>query len=175
MTERAHDAIMGVYAELSLIVLDSVPSEKFREDERLNRMLSQTHQYIAVSCIFTASPGALDHLKIMIDLIVERLQKWNNRSDALQLADSYNESAMALMRDPGKEDEAVSDWIRSYDAFGDIPGSTLIDQEWPAVHLALIYALRKDPTEWQKGEDILLPILKAREEKFSKDSTVSMV
>ncbi|KAF2802479.1 uncharacterized protein BDZ99DRAFT_527506 [Mytilinidion resinicola] len=144
---------MGVYADLSLAVLDNVPSETFREDEGLNRMLSQTYQYIAVSRIYTASPGALDHFKIITDLI----------------------SAMALMRDPGKEEEAVSDWTRSYEAFGGIPGSTLIEQEWPAVHLALIYALRKDPADWQKGEDILLPVLKAREQKFGKDSNLSIV
>lgn len=175
MTERAHDEIMGIYASIALAVLSNVPDETFREDERLNRMLSQTHQYIAVSYIYTASPGALDHLKIMTGLIVERLQKWDNKNDGLQLADSYNENAMALMRDPDNEDEAVSDWIRSYDAFGLIPDSTKILQEWPAVHLALIYAFRKEPSEWQKGEDILLPVLSAREKKFGKDDTVSMV
>jgi len=175
MIERAFDEKCGIYASLSLDILGSVPRETFQEDEKLNRLLSQSHQYKAVSCIYTDSPGALHHLKRMVALITERLEKWNRTDDAVQLADAYNESAMAYMRDKAQEETAIAAWIQSYEAFGAIPGDRLeikIRQEWPAVHLAMMYALRNEP---QKGEDILLPVLKAREERFGKDSAISMV
>ena len=175
MTERARDDVMGTYAELSFAILNRVSPDTFRVNEEVNRRLSQAHQYAAVSLIYTAWPGALDHLKIMTDLTVERLQWWSRECDRLQLADSYNEHAMALMRNPVQEQETVSYWIQSIDAFRAISGTTSIQYEWPSIHLALVYALRKDPREWQKGEDILLPVLKALEEKFGRDSTTSMV
>lgn len=174
MIERADDAKCGLYASLSLAIFDNVPGEKFRQSEELNRKLSQSHQYKAVSCIFTDSPGGLDHLKTMIALIVERLAKWNRTEDAIQLADAYNESAMAYMRE-NEEKKAIESWIQSYNAFGDVAGDPLdskIRQEWPAIHLATMYSIRG---EWEKGEDIVLPVLHAREKKFGKDDTTSMV
>lgn len=176
MLEISDDEKCGIYASLSLAIFDNIiPDNDFEDDEELNRMLSQSHQYKAVSCLYTDSPGALDHLKIMIDLITKRMAKWNRTEDAIQLADAYNETAMAYMRENDKEEDAIKSWIQSYDAFGAIPGDPLqtkIRQEWPAVHLALIYALQN---KCKKGEDILLPVLQAREEKYGKDSTSSMV
>ncbi len=175
MTERAHDEKSGLYASLSRDVLGKFPREVFKEDENLSRLLSQSHQYKAVSCIYTDNPGSLFHLKLMMELITERLEKWNRTDDAVQLADDYNESAMAYIRDKSQEEAAMRAWIQSYETFGAIPSDPLdikIRQECPAIHLAIIYALRN---ECQSGEDVLLPVIKAVEHKFGRDSTTSMV
>lgn len=82
---------------------------------------------------------------------------------------------MAYMRDKSQEEAAVQSWLQSYDAFGEIGGDpidTKIRQEWPAIHLAIVYALGGD---CQKAEGMLLPVIKAREVKCGKDSTSSMV
>lgn len=68
-----------------------------------------------VSCIFTDSPGGLDYLKLIIGLIVNRLAKWGRIEDKLQLADAFNESAMAYMRIDEKE-MAIQSWFQSHDA-----------------------------------------------------------
>lgn len=175
MLEISDDEKCGSYASLSLAVLEDTAEDILADDEELNRVLSQSHQYKAVSCIYTDSPGAEDHLKLMIKLITHRLAKWNRGEDAIQLADAYNETAMAYMRDANRADDAIGSWIQSYDAFGAIPGDTLqtkIRQEWPAIHLALMYALRN---ECNKALDFLLPVLEAREQKYGKDATCSMV
>ncbi|KAK0622079.1 hypothetical protein B0T17DRAFT_509362 [Bombardia bombarda] len=178
MIERAHVDKVDIYASLAFDILENFSKEMFQEDETLSRLLSQSHQYKAVSCIETNSPGALAHLRCMIVLITERLEKWNRVDDAVQLADAYNESAMAYMRDKFQEQTAIMSWLQSYDAFeaaiqGDMdPIDTKIRQEWPAIHLAIMYSLRG---ECEKGESILLPVLNAREEKFGKDSVSSMV
>ena len=94
-------------------------------------MLSEGHQYRTVSLIFTDTPGSLDEVKAMIDLVIDRIKKWNRGEDAIQLAESYNVHGMALTR--AKEgDEAIESWWKSYEAFGNIPGSNkLLRQEWP--------------------------------------------
>jgi len=135
-------------------------------------MLSESHQYLAVSHIFTDTPGSLDEIQAVIDLVIDRIKKWNREEDAIQLAESYNVCGMALGRTK-EYDRALKSWWESYDAFGHIThGNKLLRQEWPAIHLAIIYSLRN---EAKKGEDILLPVLKAREEAFGKDDKTSMV
>lgn len=70
-------------------------------------------------------------------------------------------------------DRAIQTWWESYGAFGNITsGVKLLRQEWPAIHLAVVYSLRD---EGKKGEDILLPVLKAHEEVFGKDDKTSKV
>jgi hypothetical protein len=135
-------------------------------------MLSESHQYLAVSHIFTDTPGSLDEIQAVIGLVIDRIKKWNREEDAIQLAESYNVCGMALGRTK-EYDRAIQSWWESYDAFGNITsGNKLIRQEWPAIHLAIIYSLRN---EGKQGEDILLPVLKAREEAFGKDDKTSMV
>lgn len=135
-------------------------------------MLSESHQYRAVSFIFTDTPGSLDEVQAVIDLVIGRIKKWNRVEDATQLADSYNVCGMAFTRTK-EYDRAIQSWWTSYEAFGNITsGNKLLRQEWPAIHLAIIYSLQN---EAKKGEDVLLPILKAREEVFGKDDKMSMV
>ncbi|KAK3385348.1 hypothetical protein B0H63DRAFT_522686 [Podospora didyma] len=158
------------------LFVDGIKSGDFKASTESAALFNESYQYKAVSCFFTDSPGALFHLKCMIAPILERMEKWNRTDDAVQLADAYNESAMAYMRDKTQADKTIAAWIQSYHAFGAMPGGDELEikirQEWPAVHLAIMYALRNEP---DKGEEILLPVLKAREEKFGKDSTSSMV
>lgn len=66
LTERANDEKSGIYASLSLEILGRIPKEEFKVDENLSRLLSQSHQYKAASCIYTYRPGALFHLKCMM-------------------------------------------------------------------------------------------------------------
>jgi hypothetical protein len=135
-------------------------------------MLSESLQYLAVSLIFTDNPGSLDEIKAVIDLMIDHIKKWNREEDAIQLAESYNICGMALGRTK-QYDRAIQSWWKSYDAFGNITsGNKLLRQEWPAMHLTIIYSLRNKAKE---GEDILLPVLRAREEAFGKDDKTSMV
>ncbi|KAL9030920.1 MAG: hypothetical protein Q9196_000994 [Gyalolechia fulgens] len=170
--ERAYDDEAGDYASLSLEILDQIPKEKIEHSEELNKMLSESHQYRAVSLIFTDTPGSLVEVQAVIDLVIDRMKRWNREEDAIQLAESYNVYGMALTR-AREEDKAIQSWWRSYEAFGNITdGRKLLRQEWPAIHLAIIYSVRN---EAKKGEDILLPVLKAREDAFGKDDKTSMV
>ncbi|KAL8939352.1 MAG: hypothetical protein Q9211_002782 [Gyalolechia sp. 1 TL-2023] len=170
--ERAYDDEAGDYASLSLEILDQIPKEEIEHSEELKKMLSGGHQYRAVSLIFTDTPGSLVEVQAVIDLVIDRMKRWNREEDAIQLAESYNVYGMALTR-AKEEDKAIQSWWRSYEAFGNITdGRKLLRQEWPAIHLAIIYSVRN---EAKKGEDILLPVLKAREDAFGKDDKTSMV
>lgn len=171
MIERAIDDECGAYASLSQVILELIPQRELLEEEGLSRLLSQSHQYQGVSCVYTDTPGALDHFKIMMSLILDRQKRWGRQQDAIQLADCYNECAMAYMR-TNREDEAISSWWKSYESFGSIPGSNTLWQEWPAIHLGILYALRNEP---DKGEELVVPILIARQKAFGKDDTTSMV
>lgn len=171
MIERAFDYECGVYASLSRAILEHIPQEELRDEEGLSRLLSQSHQYQGVSCVYTETPGALDHFKIMMSLILDRQNRWGRQQDAIQLADCYNECAMAYMR-TNQEEEAISAWWKSYEAFGSIPGSNALWQEWPAVHLGILYVLRNEPN---KGEELVMPILIARQNAFGNDDITSMV
>lgn len=104
--------------------------------------------------------------------MIDHIERWNQKEDAIQLAESYNVCGMALTRIK-EDDRAIESWWKSYDAFGNITnGNKLLRQKWPAIHLAIIYSLRN---EAKKGEDVLLPVIKAREEAFGKDDKTSMV
>lgn len=135
-------------------------------------MLSKSHQYRAVSFIFTDTPGSLAEIQAVVDLMIGRIKRWNREEDAIQLTDSYNVFGMALTRFK-EDDRAIQSWWESYEAFGNITnGNKLLRQEWPAMHLAIIYSLRN---EAKKGEEVLLPVLKAREETFGKDDKIFMI
>ncbi|MCJ1377265.1 hypothetical protein MMC17_000357 [Xylographa soralifera] len=170
--ERAYDDEASNYASLSLEILNQISKQEIEKSEELNKMLSESHQYRAVSLIFTDTPGSLAEVQAVIDLVIDRIKRWNREEDAIQLAESYNVNGMALTRIK-EDDRAIQSWWRSYEAFGNITnGNKLLRQEWPAIHLAIIHSLRN---EAKKGEKILLPVLKAREEAFGKDDKISMV
>lgn len=75
MIERANDEKTGAYAFMSLKILEHAPKDTFHDSEEFNRLLSRSYQYKAVGCIFTDSPGALQHVKCMIGLIADRMKR----------------------------------------------------------------------------------------------------
>jgi hypothetical protein len=142
--ERAYDDEARAYASLALVILNQVPREDVEESQELNKMLSESHQYLAASLIFTDNPGSVDEIQAAVDLVMNRIKKWNLEEDAIQLAESYNVCGMALGRTK-QYDRAIQSWWESYYAFGNIStGNRLLRQEWPAVHLAIIYTLRDE-------------------------------
>ena len=91
-------------------------------------MLSESHQYRAVSFIFTDTPGSLAEVQAVIGLVMGRIKRWNREEDAIQMAES-NVCGMALLRTK-EYDRAIQSWWTSYEAFGNINGgNTLLRQE----------------------------------------------
>jgi len=156
----------GTYASLAIDILKYFPPEIFREDEDMNNLSARSHHLKALSCIHTDDPQALYHLKCAISLTINR-SGGNGHPDrearAGSMAVAYHLSAMAYMRDKDQEEKAIASWLQYDETFGELtylPLNSVVLQEWPAIHLAIVYALRGECT---KAKYLLPPNISAND------------
>ena len=172
MVEKARALKIGTYASLAQAVLERCIKEHPLDVVALKKLLSSSYNYQAIAGVETDNgQQSLVNCKAWIELVLERIEKFNNRDDALELAEAYNESGMAYMRS-GQENQAEDSWKQSIESFANVPGSTILDQTFPSIHLGIFYSIRG---EGGKGDEVLQPVVKAREDAYGKDDTTSMV
>ena len=171
MVERARALKIGIYASLAHVILQGCLDKHPEDADELTKLLSDSYQYQTIAGVETDNGQALVNCKAWIAMIIERIEKHNNEEDVRELAEAYNESGMAYMRF-AQETDALNAWHQSLKAFTDLPGATKLDLTWPSVHLGIVYSIRG---EGDKGDGILMPIVKAREEAYGKDDKTSML
>ena len=152
----------GAYASMAIDILKYFPPETFREDEDINNLSVRSHHLKALSCIHTDDQQALYHLKCAISLTVNRLGG-NGHPDretgVVSMSVAYHLSAMAYMRDKDQKEKAIASWEQYDETFGPTAyrhSHSVVLQEWPAFHLAIVYALRGECT---KAENLLRPTM----------------
>lgn len=171
MIERAAGDEIEAFASLSEAILKPQLGKDNSNTKEIKKLLSNSYQYQAISSIDTDGPEAVAKCEAWMKILVELLAEYNEREDALQLASAYTEIGMAYMR-KSMEEEAIKSFKQSYEAHKPVDEDSKLDLTWPSIHLGLIYAIRG---EGQKGDELLLPVLKQREEVLGKDDTTSFV
>lgn len=114
--------------------------------------------------------GAKEYCEKWMEILVERIEKYQDHTDIYSLALSYAEYGLALLHN-GEEEEALKSTERSCQALEEItPPGKLITSCFPWKHRGriLVYSGRHD-----QAEAVVAPFLAARERVLGKDDTVS--
>lgn len=167
MSERELPDQCEKYAAFAQVILDKAKQRGGGDEREISSLLCDCHHNQSISALYTGTPGAMDHAKLWLALLIDRIEKWNLPSDALNLATSYNQLALCYIKVDIVE-EAINSWRVSFDTYRGLESAPKLSGVWPATSLGLIYSLENRPEE---GNEILEPILRDREEVFGKDDT----
>lgn len=158
------------YAAFAQIILDKVKTQGGGDDRQVSGLLCDCHHNQSISALYTGTPGAMEHAKAWLEILVDRIEKWNLPSDALNLATAYNQLALCYIKEDEVE-EAIKSWTFSFDTYRNLESAPKLSGIWPAVSLTLVYV---QENRAQEADDLLTPVLKEREEVLGKnDMTTS--
>jgi hypothetical protein len=153
------------FAKLSQHVLDSFEDE--RDEELYTKLLANCYRYQGITGIYKDSPDTVENCKKWTSILINRIIKYNERDDVETLPISYNETGMALMRLPDK-DEAYKMWTLACEGLDQVTSPEDLPFPSPWMHRAIISSHNGD---LDKAESIILPVLQRRQDTLGLDDT----
>lgn len=154
------------YAALSQQVLEA--SNDGVGDELVSRLLADSYRFQGITATYMGSDLAVPSCRRWIELLVDRIQKYQDPADIKTMPIAYNELGMALMRTPDR-DGALKSWEMSCDSLGQTTKPGELPFPFPWVHRGLVATYFSDDPD--AALDLILPILKEREKKLGVDDT----
>lgn len=152
------------YAQLSQQILAA--NGDHDDMNRYSGLMSNSYRYQGITSIYMLTPDAVPCCKKWIELLVDRIQRYQEPVDIQTLPIAYNELGIALLT-ISDTDEA----LKSFETCCELldqqrkPGKLPFPFAWQ--HKATVTAYTGDPDAAYK---ILAPILKEREKKLGKDN-----
>lgn len=138
------------------------------DEERITHWLGETHHNLSLAAIDTGSSDGMHDVKLWLDLLLDRSRFGRSpKAEALSLATAQ----MGFCHI--KKDEvvdAMNSWKQSLATYRSIENPPDFNGTWPAISLALLYALQGRPNE---GEEMLKPTLDEHERILGKDDTTT--
>lgn len=107
--------------------------------------------------------------KIWVDILDNRIKKFNPASEDLSLATAWNQIGICYLN-KDEVDHAIDSWIKSVDLYKNAKNRPDFSGTFPSVSLALMYALQGQA---EKGEVVLMPVLEEHERILGKDDTTT--
>jgi hypothetical protein len=169
LSERGLPDQCEKFAALGQIVLETAQKKGTEDEQEISGLLADCHHHQSISALYTGTPGAMDHAKAWLAILIDRIEKWNLPSDALNMATAYNQLALCYIK-VNNVKEAISSWRFSFDTYRNLESAPRLSGIWPATSLGLIYTLENRPEE---ANQVLGPILREREEVLGKDDTTT--
>ncbi len=114
--------------------------------------------------VLTGSSDGMHDAKIWVNILLDRIERFNPASEALSLATAYNQIGICHINKDEVEDamkrlkQSVTTY-RSEESPPDFSGT------WPTISVSLLYALQRQPKE---GEEVLAPALKSMRESLGQ-------
>ncbi|KAK0616467.1 hypothetical protein B0T14DRAFT_568067 [Immersiella caudata] len=155
----------GLFAAFAQSILKAAQKDGRGDETEVTRLLADCHHNQSLSTIYTESGGAVEHAKVWLGILLNKIERLYLDEDVLPLAAAYNQIALChIYKD--EVEEATRGWSMSLDAYRTVPNVPKLGGIWPATSLALIYIIGDWPTE---ANDVLTRVLKEREEVLGKD------
>lgn len=158
----------SVFGALSQIILER--TEETENDRVISLLLANSHRFQGITGCNGGFDGHLEHLKKWLEITLLRIEKYNDREDVVVLPLIYNELGLGYLRENAQK-EAYDSLSMSCELF---PGVTPKDElvvAWPYMNLSRLEAWTGRP---EAGEERLMPVIKAREEKYGRDDVTSI-
>ncbi|KAM0267930.1 hypothetical protein ACHAPA_005528 [Fusarium lateritium] len=153
------------YARLSQDILTA--NSEGQDPNTYSQLLTNSYRYQGITSIYMLTKNAVPCCKKWIELLVDRIQKYQDPTDIQTLPISYNELGIALMTVPDSKEA-----LKAFETCCELldqqrkPGKLPFPFAWQ--HRGTVTAWAGDP---DAGHAILAPILKEREDKLGKDNT----
>lgn len=109
----------------------------------------------------------MDDAKVWLDILRDRIEKYNFKSDKLALATAYNQLGICFLNVDMIE-EAKESWKQSLGAYKSVEDPPEFSGTFAAISLSLIYALQGKP---EQGEQVIIPMLEEHERILGANDT----
>lgn len=140
------------------------------DNRTYTKLLSDSYRYSCICSNDMDGSDAMSFCERWIEMLIERIEKYQDPVDTYSLAVSYSEYGLALMHHR-KSDEALKSFERSCESFEQITPKGEPVYGFPYKHRARILTYSGKPDQ---AEAVLVPALEAREKVLGKDDTFSI-
>ncbi|KAI1448209.1 P-loop containing nucleoside triphosphate hydrolase protein [Annulohypoxylon stygium] len=137
------------------------------DDELRSKILANSYRFQGIIGGHLGNGKAVSYTKKWVEMLVERITKYQKKEDEETLPIAYNEYGRALMWVPDKE-EAMRSWEISCESVLQTTPEGKLPFPFPWMHSALVNAY---DGKTDLAESSILPILEEREKKLGKDDT----
>lgn len=166
MIERGFPDQTEIFASLAQRILRKALDAGDDDEERITHWLGEAHHNLSLAAVLTGSSDGIHDVKLWLDLLLDRSP---SKAKALSLATAYNQMGICYIK-KDKVEDAINSWKQSLATYRSMENPPVFSGTWPAISLALLYALQGRPNE---GEEVLRPTLDEHERILGKDDTTT--
>jgi hypothetical protein len=135
------------------------------DEERITHWLAEAHHNLSLAAVMTGSSDGMDNANIWVDILLNRIKRFNPPSEALALATAYNQIGICHINKHEIED-AMNSFRKSVTAYRNVDNRPKFSGTFPSISLANLYVQQGEPEE---GEKVLTPTLEEHEKILGKD------
>ncbi|KAL9611676.1 MAG: hypothetical protein Q9167_003705 [Letrouitia subvulpina] len=156
-----------IFASLAKIILEKAVEENSDDQKEITHWLGEAHHNLSLAAVHTGSSDGMEDVKIWLDILRDRIHKFQIPSDQLSLATAYNQLGMVHCGKHQNED-VINSWKESVAIFGRVKGHPQFSDRYPRISLAMMHVLQDQADE---AVEILKPTLKEHEQILGKEDT----
>ena len=135
------------------------------DEKQVTHWLGEAHHNISLAAVLTGSSDGMHDAKVWLNILLDRIKRFNPPSEELSLATAYNQIGICHINKNELED-AMNNWRQSVATYRSVKNPPNFSGTWPSLSLAQGYTLQGRPKE---GEEVLMPSLEEHERILGED------